>query len=163
MGRRSILAGIAVAGAAICIGGPTSAAEALPTGFDLPAPSASSPSYRVPNFERGFYGVTVADPLPIVTFHRDPVEGGFDLDLQINGPVTFYLPQPGSSPTPGAEPYDLTANRPREADARVAPNTPVPEPASWAMMILGLGLIGVALRGFHVLDRRLERLRAPLR
>jgi hypothetical protein len=34
----------------------------------------------------------------------------------------------------------------------------VPEPGSWLMMLLGFGLIGGALRGFHKLDRELEEL-----
>lgn len=35
----------------------------------------------------------------------------------------------------------------------------VPEPATWAMMILGVGLIGAALRGQYLAGRRLAELR----
>jgi hypothetical protein len=38
----------------------------------------------------------------------------------------------------------------------VSVSAAVPEPASWAMMLLGLGLIGAALRGYHRLNRELE-------
>jgi hypothetical protein len=34
----------------------------------------------------------------------------------------------------------------------------LPEPASWALMLLGFGMIGAALRGFVVANRRLARL-----
>jgi hypothetical protein len=34
----------------------------------------------------------------------------------------------------------------------------LPEPASWALMLLGFGMIGGALRGFVVANRRLARL-----
>jgi hypothetical protein len=34
----------------------------------------------------------------------------------------------------------------------------LPEPASWALMLIGFGMIGAALRGFVVANRRLARL-----
>jgi hypothetical protein len=34
----------------------------------------------------------------------------------------------------------------------------LPEPASWALMLIGFGMIGAALRGFIVANRRLARL-----
>lgn len=34
----------------------------------------------------------------------------------------------------------------------------LPEPASWALMVIGFGMIGAALRGFVVANRRLARL-----
>ena len=34
----------------------------------------------------------------------------------------------------------------------------LPEPASWALMVLGFGMIGGALRGFFVASRRMARL-----
>jgi hypothetical protein len=34
----------------------------------------------------------------------------------------------------------------------------LPEPASWALMLIGFGMIGAALRGFVVASRRLARL-----
>jgi len=34
----------------------------------------------------------------------------------------------------------------------------LPEPASWALMLIGFGMIGGALRGFFVANRRLARL-----
>jgi hypothetical protein len=34
----------------------------------------------------------------------------------------------------------------------------LPEPASWALLLLGFGMIGAALRGFVVANRRLARL-----
>jgi hypothetical protein len=34
----------------------------------------------------------------------------------------------------------------------------LPEPASWALLLIGFGMIGAALRGFVVASRRLARL-----
>jgi hypothetical protein len=36
----------------------------------------------------------------------------------------------------------------------------LPEPASWALMLIGFGMIGAALRGFVVANRRLARLQS---
>lgn len=36
----------------------------------------------------------------------------------------------------------------------------IPEPAEWALMLLGIGLIGAALRAYARLDKELDRLRS---
>ena len=151
MGGRSYLAKIGLVCAAICLAAPASASEVLVTRFDL----STSPMFNPIS--------PATNAVASVTFYSDPIDGGFDLDLEVGGPPLPGLVDADPNPTVAMGRYDAAVNGATQG-GRSGATTPsaVPEPASWAMMILGLGLIGVALRGFHVLDRRLESLRDPL-
>jgi hypothetical protein len=75
-------------------------------------------------------GGVAADPLPLGAFVRD-AKGG-----RPRRPATFW-----------------------EMMERVRYDG-LPEPASWALVLVGFGMIGGALRGFMLANRRLARLRA---
>jgi hypothetical protein len=120
-----------------------------------PAAAAVAPPVEV-----GHGGpVGQAPPSPTLEFGAEGAAG--------SGPDLGVVPE-------GAQPVDaLPLSRFVGADAKAsaargpqglwglfsrARDGGLPEPASWALMLIGFGMIGAALRGFIVANRRLARL-----
>lgn len=106
---------------------PPSAYQALSS----PPPVALLPPPPAPLF------ATVAGGPEVITPVGGTPGGSF-------GPPVFAgIPSPGGGGGGAFTPPIVTAVTPQ---VPVTPAAPVPEPASWAMMLLGFGLMGAALR-----------------
>jgi hypothetical protein len=88
----------------------------------------------------------------------DSSRSGVDLGgVDANGasetlPLAQFAPDPHASPGHGGSSVRDFFSRLRYGG--------LPEPASWALILIGFGMIGGALRGFIVANRRLIRLQA---
>jgi hypothetical protein len=115
-------------------------------------------------------GVTITgDPVDYIDFYDPADDGGVDFGFHDGTALSLYLGDIGSSGTILTGTWTITEDVNDEVytngisaadssgtltitDTTVQPVTPpppvgtVPEPATWAFMMLGLGLVGVALR-----------------
>ena len=120
--------------------------------FDLPNPIAVNPTTEVTNSSFFLNGDPVADPIRSVLFYDVADGGGFDLDFAY-GPdaqppvVSLYLADVGStlSIVPGTYGFTLDGLD-GSAGSGTVTITAVPEPAAWAVMLVGFGAVGALLR-----------------
>jgi hypothetical protein len=82
----------------------------------------------------------VAPPVPMQMASLEAIPVG-PFQTPLPGPPGFFSPPPGGFVFPPGSP-----NSPPIVPPPGPPPPPVPEPATWAMMLLGFGLIGFSLR-----------------
>lgn len=104
-----------------------------PSAYEALAGPAPSPPLALP-LQAPLYATVAGGPTPIVPPVGGPSGGP---------PILSTIPGPGGGGgfTP---PVQTTAEIPPSQPT--TPTTPVPEPATWAMMILGFALLGCALK-----------------
>lgn len=105
-----------------------------PTVFEALAGPPPSPLLAPPP-EAPLYAAVASPPTPII-----PPTGG----AAGGPPVLSNIPTPGGGGGGGFTPPIVTTTA--TPDVPPTPASPVPEPASWGMMILGFALMGRALR-----------------
>lgn len=107
-----------------------------PTAYETLAGPPPSPPVAPPPQAPLYTTVAGSPPVPVPTTVPPGTPGGG------GPPVLSNIPPPGGSGG-GFTPPIITTVTP---EVPPTPVTPVPEPATWAMMILGLALIGRTLR-----------------
>lgn len=114
--------------------------------FGLPNPIASNPTNEVTNSMVSVGGLSVSEPITSVTFYPADFGGGFDLNFP-DGVVSLFLADVGSTLTLITGTYSFTLGDPRAPEGSgTVTLTAVPEPATWAMMLVGFGGLGALLR-----------------
>jgi hypothetical protein len=113
-----------------------------PSAYEALAGPPPSPPLAPPP-EAPLYTAVASPPTPII-----PVTGGGG-----GPPVLSNIPPPGGGGGGFTPPIVTTTETPVTPPT---PVTPVPEPTTWAMMIVGFGLIGRALRRKRAAGRKPE-------
>lgn len=122
--------------------------------FELPNPFGSSTTTAISDFFYSFGKTTVSTIPTSVTFYDDASSGMFDLNF-LGTSLSFYGADIGSTGkiTTGTfgSIYNVTAGLNGGAatgTGNIATTTvgAVPEPSTWAMMIIGFGALGMAMR-----------------
>jgi opacity protein-like surface antigen len=119
--------------------------------FDVPEVLGGTYTTDVTDFSYDLNGVAVTTPVEAVEFYTVANEGMFDIFFG-DHTVSIYGADIGSSGTIGpAGFYNVTAGIdekfPGTGIGGVTVNAPsVPEPATWAVMLVGFGGIGMAMR-----------------
>jgi hypothetical protein len=122
--------------------------------FVVPDPLDGNPTTDVTDFSYQLNGVTVAGPVESVAFFPVGEQGMFDIDFS-NDVVSIYGADIGSTGIVGpAGYYSVTAalNQGPATGAggvTVSAIGGVPEPATWAMMLIGFGGLGGVMRSKH--------------
>jgi hypothetical protein len=106
-----------------------------PTAFEALAGPLLSPPLASPPQLPLYSAVTAGTPIPVEIAAVTPGTPG-------GPPVLSNIPLPGGGGGGGFTPPAVVAATP---EVPQIPVSPVPEPATWAMMILGFALIGRAL------------------
>ncbi|KQU62028.1 hypothetical protein ASG67_02490 [Sphingomonas sp. Leaf339] len=112
-----------------------------------PASSAGSPGPQLAALTPGF-GLVGSGPGPTATTPTpDPVATATPAPEPTAVPTATPTATPTSTPTstPTATPTD-TPVIPPVTTPTPDPVTPVPEPASWMMLLMGMGLVGIVTR-----------------
>ena len=106
-----------------------------PSAYEALAGPPPSPPLAPPP-EAPLYAAVASPPTPII-----PVTGGGG-----GPPILSNIPPPGGGGGGGDSRQPVVTTTATSRSLRRRRVTPVPEPATWAMMILGFALIGRALR-----------------
>lgn len=107
-----------------------------PTAYETLAGPPPSPPLAPPPEAPLYTTVAGGPPVPVPTTLPPGTPGG-------GPPVLSNIPPPGGGGGGFAPPPIITTATP---EVPQTPVTPVPEPATWAMMILGFALVGRTLR-----------------
>jgi hypothetical protein len=119
--------------------------------FDVPEVLDANPTAEVTDFSYMLNGVDVSSPVVGVEFYDSGQDGMFDIFFA-DHTVSIYGADIGSSGTIGSAGfYNVTAGidqvYPGTGVGGVTVNVPsVPEPATWAVMLVGFGAIGASMR-----------------
>lgn len=121
---------------------PTPSATPTPTETATPAPATEPAATTAPTTDGGVsspaQGAGTDPTLPIDIAYQPPSQAG-----------PMLQPPPDDWPTAWPDPFETSEPPPStEVPATTAdPVTPVPEPSTWAMLLLGFALVGRAVRG----------------
>jgi PEP-CTERM motif len=125
--------------------------------FDVTDPLNSNPTSEITDFSYLLNGVVV-NVLPTAIEFFDTAQAGmFDIDLP-GETISIYGADIGSSGSVGPSGfYSVTAGlnagtATGNGGVTVGSVTGVPEPATWAMMLFGVGLIGAGMRSLRRKD-----------
>lgn len=151
----SLIQGVVFFGAGTPVTNLTKPGSQVSFSFEVPSSFSGSSTTAITDFDYMLNGVTVADPVKAIDFFGASQKGMFDI-VFVDHTVSIYGADIGSGGViTGLGFYGVTAalnDGGATGTGGVTVSSAAPEPASWLLMMAGVGGLGLALRRARRID-----------